>query len=140
MSLHQCPPSSEYHHLCTDIVYDLRRLEYVVIYHHAEAFKELFKEKGSLTTEIIATKNVTLTMCGAEVRDQTSTPLLVGVIGGAVAILVFGMRICSRLPSGSRILGWDDWTIAFTVLLAAPPTVFSVLRTCTPAPILYSSP
>lgn len=80
-----------------------------------------------LTVSITATKNVTLTMCGAEVRDETSTPLLVGTIGGALALLVFGMRMCSCLPSGSRILGWDDWTIAVTVLLAVPPTVFAVL-------------
>lgn len=80
-----------------------------------------------LTARITETKNVTYTMCGVEVRDDSTTPLLVGVIGGAIALLVFILRMCSALPSSGRLLGWDDWTMAITVALAVPPTVFSVL-------------
>lgn len=73
------------------------------------------------------TKNATMTLCGAEVRDDSTTPLLIGVIGGAIALLAFLMRMCSAIPSGGRVLGWDDWTMAVCVALAVPPTVFSVL-------------
>lgn len=66
-------------------------------------------------------------MCGQPVRDDSATPLLVGVIGGAIALLVFIMRMCAIIPNKGRALGWDDYTIAITVALAVPPTVFSVL-------------
>lgn len=66
-------------------------------------------------------------MCGQLVRDDSATPLLVGVIGGAIALLVFIMRMCAIIPNKGRALGWDDYTIAITVALAVPPTVFSVL-------------
>lgn len=71
------------------------------------------------------TKNVTLTICGAEVRDNSTTPLLIGVIGGAIALLAFLMRMCSGFVG--RPMGWDDLTMALCVALAVPPTVFSVL-------------
>ncbi|CAJ2499722.1 Uu.00g025750.m01.CDS01 [Anthostomella pinea] len=82
---------------------------------------------GCTIYEGLMTKNTTLTMCGAKPRDESLTPLLVGVVGGAIALLVFILRMCSTLPSGGRVLGWDDWTIAIAVVLAVPPTVFSVL-------------
>ncbi|KAK6071108.1 CFEM domain-containing protein [Seiridium cupressi] len=71
--------------------------------------------------------NATYTMCGVEVRDDSATPLLVGVIGGAIALVVFVMRMCASLPRNGRMLGWDDWTMCVAVILAVPPTVFSVL-------------
>ncbi|KAI1849609.1 hypothetical protein JX265_007948 [Neoarthrinium moseri] len=83
--------------------------------------------KSCTTYEGLAVKNGTYTICGLPVRDERATPLLVGVIGGAVALLVFIMRMCSSLPTGGRLLGWDDWTMAITVAFAAPPTIFSVL-------------
>ncbi|KAI5200893.1 hypothetical protein E4T38_06328 [Aureobasidium subglaciale] len=66
-------------------------------------------------------------MCGAPVRDQRMKPLLVGVIGGAIALMIFILRMCSGLPAGGRPLGWDDYTICIAVALGTPPTVFSVL-------------
>ncbi|THY01204.1 hypothetical protein D6D03_05960 [Aureobasidium pullulans] len=66
-------------------------------------------------------------MCGAPVRNQTLKPLLVGVIGGGLALLVFILRMCAGLPVGGRPLGWDDYTICIAVALGTPPTVFSVL-------------
>ncbi|KAI1328539.1 CFEM domain-containing protein [Xylariaceae sp. FL0255] len=77
--------------------------------------------------EGLMVKNATETLCGAKVRNESATPLLVGVIGGAVALLVFIGRMLAAVPSEGRMLGWDDWTMLATVLLAAPPTVFSVL-------------
>jgi hypothetical protein len=74
------------------------------------------------------TKNVSSTMCGAPVRNETTKPLLVGVIGGALALVIFILRLCSGLPASGRPMGWDDYAICVAVALGTPPTVFSVLR------------
>jgi hypothetical protein len=66
-------------------------------------------------------------MCGAPVRDQSLKPMLVGVIGGVIALAIFGLRMCSGLPAGGRRMGWDDHVICVAVALATPPTVFAVL-------------
>jgi hypothetical protein len=73
------------------------------------------------------TKNVSSTMCGAPVRNETLKPLLVGVIGGAIALVLFILRLCACLPVGGRPMGWDDYAICVAVALGTPPTVFSVL-------------
>ncbi|THV82269.1 hypothetical protein D6D29_04776 [Aureobasidium pullulans] len=90
-----------------------------------------FNGRGvSLITDNVhspVTKNVSSKMCGAPVRNQTLKPLLVGVIGGGLALLVFILRMCAGLPVGGRPLGWDDYTICIAVALGTPPTVFSVL-------------
>jgi hypothetical protein len=67
-------------------------------------------------------------MCGAPVRNETLKPLLVGAIGGAIALVVFVLRLCAGLPAGGRPMGWDDYAICVAVALGTPPTVFSVLR------------
>ncbi|KAG9606556.1 hypothetical protein KCV01_g5664, partial [Aureobasidium melanogenum] len=79
------------------------------------------------TYEGLITKNVSSTMCGAPVRDQTLKPLLIGVIGGAIALLIFILRLCSALPVAGRLMGWDDYAMCIAVALGVPPTVFSVL-------------
>lgn len=68
-------------------------------------------------------------MCGAPVRNQTLKPLLIGVIGGAIALMIFILRMCSALPVAGRPMGWDDYAICVAVALGVPPTMFSVLRT-----------
>lgn len=73
------------------------------------------------------TKNATYTTCGVATRDESLTPLLIGVIGGGIAFIVYILRMCACLPEGGRPLGWDDWTITICVALATPPTVFAVL-------------
>lgn len=67
-------------------------------------------------------------MCDAPVRNETLKPLLVGVIGGAITLIIFTLRLCSGLPVGGRLMGWDDYAICVAVALGTPPTVFSVLR------------
>ncbi|KAI4760305.1 hypothetical protein E4T52_06755 [Aureobasidium sp. EXF-3400] len=79
------------------------------------------------TYEGLVTKNVSSTMCGAPVRNETTKPLLVGVIGGALALVIFILRLCSGLPASGRPMGWDDYAICVAVALGTPPTVFSVL-------------
>lgn len=53
--------------------------------------------------------------------------MLIGVIGGAIALLVVILRMLSGLPQGGRVLGWDDWTIVLAMALSIPPSIFSVL-------------
>ncbi|KAG9562314.1 CFEM domain-containing protein, partial [Aureobasidium melanogenum] len=79
------------------------------------------------TYESLITKNVSSTMCGAPVRNQTLKPLLIGVIGGAIALMIFILRLCSALPVAGRLMGWDDYAMCIAVALGVPPTVFSVL-------------
>ncbi|KAK1590383.1 CFEM domain-containing protein [Colletotrichum navitas] len=79
------------------------------------------------TYEGLMSKNASMTMCGAPVRNETAKPLLIGVIGGAITFFIFGLRMCaSLLPVGGRPWGWDDFTIVIAMALAIPPTVFSV--------------
>ncbi|KAJ5619103.1 hypothetical protein N7510_003087 [Penicillium lagena] len=82
--------------------------------------------QGCSLVDELATKNASLTMCGAHVRDKTGIPGLVGVIGGAFALLTFFFRMVVCSPWIGRIAGWDDYTIAAAVALTVPPTVFSV--------------
>ncbi|KAK8083846.1 hypothetical protein PG996_002627 [Apiospora saccharicola] len=84
---------------------------------------------GCTKYEALMTKNASLTMCqpGVPPRDETQKPLLIGVIGGVVAVLIVVLRLMSGLPAGGRKLGWDDWTIIVALALSMPPTVFSVL-------------
>lgn len=80
--------------------------------------------------EGLQTKNVTMTMCGAPVRDKHMQPLLIGLVGGALAGLAFLMRMCSTFSkSGGRTLGLDDHMATAAVALSVPPTVFAI--TCT---------
>lgn len=53
--------------------------------------------------------------------------MLIGVIGGAIALFVVILRMFSGLPQGGRVLGWDDWTILLAMALSIPPSIFSVL-------------
>jgi len=79
-------------------------------------------------TSTVEAKNTSATFCGLPTRDASAVSALIGVIGGGVALLVFVGRIISVLTSQGRSLGWDDWTIAITMALTVPPTVFAVPR------------
>ncbi|KAK8095686.1 cfem domain-containing protein [Apiospora kogelbergensis] len=84
---------------------------------------------GCTKYEALMSKNASMTMCmpGVPLRDETQKPLLIGVVGGVIAVVVCAMRMMSGLPAGGRKLGWDDWTILMALALSMPPTVFSVL-------------
>lgn len=81
------------------------------------------------TYEGLQTKNVSMTMCGAPVRDKSAEPLVIGMVFGALALLAFGLRMCSLIAKEGRTMGWDDYMCLLNVLLAGPPTAFAV--TCT---------
>jgi hypothetical protein len=83
--------------------------------------------EGCTTFEGLQTKNISMTMCGAPTRDKASTPLIVGLVGGAFALLAFMMRVCAPLTSQSRRhYGLDDYFATAAVALAVPPTAFAV--------------
>ncbi|KAG4028589.1 hypothetical protein MFRU_020g00320 [Monilinia fructicola] len=76
--------------------------------------------------ELLTTKNVTETMCGAPVRDRTKDPSYIGVIGGGIALVAYLLRIISSILT-VRQWGSDDWAMSSVVALAVPPTIFSVI-------------
>ncbi len=84
-----------------------------------------FYTDGDALTSSPETQNVSSTLCGAPIRNQSLTTTLAGTIPGAAALLVFLLRMCSALPAKGRKFGWDDWTIAAATALAVPPTVFA---------------
>ncbi|KAK7535354.1 uncharacterized protein J3D65DRAFT_592362 [Phyllosticta citribraziliensis] len=75
--------------------------------------------------EGLQTKNVSLTACGAEVRDQSSTFTAIGIVGMVVAFLAFLLRMAASLGKTGRAVSWDDWTMLLLVILAIPPAVFA---------------
>ncbi|PQE23045.1 cfem domain-containing protein [Rutstroemia sp. NJR-2017a WRK4] len=76
--------------------------------------------------QLLTTKNVTETMCGAPVRNRAKQVSYIGVIGGAVALVAFLIRV---VASAMKLRKWgsDDWAMCVVVALAVPPTVFSVI-------------
>ncbi|KAK8152882.1 hypothetical protein BKA80DRAFT_227481 [Phyllosticta citrichinensis] len=75
--------------------------------------------------EGLQTKNVSLTACGAEVRDQSSTFSTIGIVGMVVAFLAFLLRMAASIGKTGRAVSWDDWTMLLLVILAIPPAVFA---------------
>ncbi|KAM3088538.1 hypothetical protein ACMFMG_000175 [Clarireedia jacksonii] len=65
-------------------------------------------------------------MCGAPVRDRTKQVSYIGVIGGAVALVAFLIRVVASVMK-LRKWGSDDWAMCVVVALSVPPTVFSVI-------------
>lgn len=82
--------------------------------------------QGCTTYEGLQTKNVSMTMCGAPVRDKSIEPLAIGMVFGGLALLIFIMRMCSKLSGSAQGMGMDDYMILLSVVLAGPPTAFAV--------------
>ncbi|KAK8190391.1 uncharacterized protein BKA78DRAFT_252685 [Phyllosticta capitalensis] len=75
--------------------------------------------------EGLTTKNVSLTACGAEVRDISSSFTAIGITGMVIAFLAFLLRMAASLGKTGRQVSWDDWTMLLLVILAIPPAVFA---------------
>ncbi|KAL4789540.1 hypothetical protein BDV19DRAFT_396942 [Aspergillus venezuelensis] len=73
----------------------------------------------------LTTKNVTQTACGAPIRDRAKLVSVTGVVGGVLALLVFIMRICARLPYFGGQLGADDWTMGLAMCCIIPLSALS---------------
>lgn len=76
---------------------------------------------GFKLTSWKATKNVTMTMCGAVVRDRTKAVSAPAIAGGVVALLVFCMRMASRLPQYGGQFAMDDWMMLLTMVCSERP-------------------
>ncbi|KAL1987280.1 hypothetical protein VTN96DRAFT_4308 [Rasamsonia emersonii] len=77
--------------------------------------------------ESLTTKNVTMTMCHAPVRDRTAAVWVPGIIGGVLAVLAFILRMAARLPRFGGQFGLDDWTMVLVMALVIPLTALSVV-------------
>jgi hypothetical protein len=78
---------------------------------------------GCTIFEGLQTKNVTMTMCGAPIRDKQIVPMVVSLVGGSLALLAFIMRLCALMVRKTgRSMGADDYLAGAAVLLALPPT------------------
>lgn len=86
-----------------------------------------FPSKFVLTRNT-ATKNVSLTACGAEVRNNGSIFEDIGITGIIIAFAAFVLRMLASIGKGGRQISWDDATMAVVVLLAIPPAVFAPMR------------
>ncbi|KAL4911776.1 hypothetical protein BDW62DRAFT_215530 [Aspergillus aurantiobrunneus] len=73
----------------------------------------------------LTTKNVTVTACGQPVRDRTHLVSITGLAGGAIALLVFVLRIVGRLPCCGGQIGLDDWTMGVTMCCVIPVSAMS---------------
>ncbi|CZR54682.1 related to integral membrane protein PTH11 [Phialocephala subalpina] len=81
---------------------------------------------GSCTvTELLTTKNVSSTLCGVEVRDRTKEISYIGMGVGCFALLAYILRLVAIWLR--KAWGWDDTIMTIVVLLAVPPTIFSVV-------------
>lgn len=58
-------------------------------------------------------------MCDMPVRDRTKLVSVIGLAGVGIAFLVFCLRIIARLPCCGGQIGWDDTTMALTMVRLA---------------------
>jgi hypothetical protein len=65
---------------------------------------------------ILATKNVTMTMCDAPIRDRTAAVWVAGVVGGVLAVVAFTIRMMTRLPLFGGQFGLDDLTMVLVMV------------------------
>lgn len=77
--------------------------------------------------ELLMTKNASSTACGAGIRDQSADMTVIGLSCGGVAVVIFTIRIVSRLLAHQKKLFWDDWTMLLMVAIAIPPTILAPL-------------
>jgi len=59
---------------------------------------------------------VTSTACHAPIRDRTDIITLVGIIGGALALAAYVLRMISKMPYFGGQLGWDDLAMSVTMV------------------------
>jgi hypothetical protein len=81
----------------------------------------------SFTYNNAASQNATKILCSAPVRDGSNVVSYSGVIGGALAVVAYLLRMTSRLPRFGGSLGWDDAVITIAVLEVIPLSALSVV-------------
>ncbi|EEU37813.1 uncharacterized protein NECHADRAFT_88258 [Fusarium vanettenii 77-13-4] len=82
-------------------------------------------KKGCTIKELLVTTNLTMTSCGAPIRDKTDEYIILSntfaVITGLFILQRFVSKIYWKLP-----LGLDDWFILITFLSGVPSSVITV--------------
>lgn len=68
---------------------------------------------------VIATKNVTTSLCQAPIRDRTKIVSGAGLAGGIIALVAFILRMVARLRCCGGVFGMDDWTMMLTMVSTA---------------------
>lgn len=85
--------------------------------------------KSCTIKELLTTRNASSTACGQPVRDNSAASISVPLAFGSFAFAIFALRIFTRLFTLQKELYLDDYTMALTVLLAIPLTVFAPVLT-----------
>lgn len=110
MHLHKPAAQRADHGLCSAILHDPRITEY-----DCPPFP-LVSIQVKIFWPRTATKNVTSTLCGAPIRDRTAVVSVAGVVGGALAVAFFLLRMVTRLPRFGVTFGLDDAVLTFVVV------------------------
>jgi hypothetical protein len=80
-------------------------------------------DKFFLLTCSLATKNTTMTTCGAPVRSRVVLGRTVGIVLGVASALFVLIRIGYKVVVSRAELGWDDYFIVITLLFGIPNTI-----------------
>ncbi|KAH7018230.1 uncharacterized protein B0I36DRAFT_368269 [Microdochium trichocladiopsis] len=77
--------------------------------------------------EALATKKFSDVSCKRPVNDRSLPVVVVTPVFGALALVIFGLRVLARGVVGWQSWGLDDWLMIPCVLLSIPMTVLSGL-------------
>jgi len=76
-------------------------------------------------TAVIETKNVSNKGCGVPDRYKGDSFFAAAIVGCALALAAFVLRMAASIGKNGRLLSWDDLTMGVVLALAIPPTVFA---------------
>ncbi|OAF99007.1 uncharacterized protein CC84DRAFT_1191485 [Paraphaeosphaeria sporulosa] len=85
----------------------------------------LCASKTCTVYELLQTKNISSTSCGAPVRSSGRKFIVLGTAGIGLAVLSFILRMAACLKG--RSISWDDAAMALVVALAIPPAAFGFM-------------
>ncbi|KAF2498993.1 hypothetical protein BU16DRAFT_559023 [Lophium mytilinum] len=80
---------------------------------------------GCTIPDALTTKNVSLTMCGAEVRDNAGVPYVCAIVGSALAAVFVILRLFVIFTPGGKKPGWDDAMLLLCLALSLIPGFLS---------------
>ncbi|KAK6380315.1 hypothetical protein LTS17_005504 [Exophiala oligosperma] len=79
--------------------------------------------------EALTTQNVSYTTCGAPIRDRSHLVSGFGAGGGAVALIVYFVRIFAKYTVPAATFGYDDLSITIAMALGVVFSVLSLILT-----------
>ena len=80
----------------------------------------LLEIRSMLTSIDLATQNASATACAQPVRDLSADFTYISLSFGGFALLVFIIRIVTRLSTQHKKLFWDDYTMILSVVCVLP--------------------